>query len=40
LRHSVVSAFSTRRIDRRKCYQLSSTVASLSHWALTFCYLR
>ena len=30
--------FVPRRVDRRKCYQLSSTVISLSHWASTFVY--
>lgn len=31
-------AFSPRDVDRCKCCKLSSTVASLSHWASTFVY--
>jgi len=32
------SAFSPRHVERRKCGQLSSTVASLSHWTFVFVY--
>jgi len=34
-----LSTFSPRHLDRRQCYRLSSSEASLSHWASNFVYI-